>query len=123
MVSGKHYVRRCRECWFTETYGLPVIKKKIIYLDQFVISEMMKAVNDKLGRKQHIDKFWVELFEKLEVLSSLQLIICPDSTFHRRESMPYEFQALKRMYEHFSHGITFYDPATIRRFHCHAGRV
>jgi transcription elongation factor Elf1 len=116
MISGHHYTRRCRECWFTETYKLPEMKKKIVYLDQFVISNMMKAINQKLGKVKKVDPFWLKLFEKLDRLVKLQIIICPDSTFHRNESLLSYYQALKRMYEHLSGGATFYDPSTIRRF-------
>jgi hypothetical protein len=116
MISGHHYTRRCRECWFTETYKLPEIKKKIVYLDQFVISNMMKAINQKLGKVKKVDPFWLKLFEKLDRLVKLQLIICPDSTFHRNESLLSYYEALKKMYEHLSGGVSFYDPSTIRRF-------
>jgi len=115
MITGHRYTRRCGECWHSEGFGLPILDKKIIYLDQFVLSEMMKAVNRKLGKK-NVDKFWFALFEKLERLNKLQLIVCPDSTFHRNESLLFEPKAMKRMYEHFSNGVHFFDPGTIRRF-------
>jgi len=116
MIGGQRYTRRCRECWFTESYKLPELNKKIIYLDQFAISDMMKAVNDKIGKKDKVDQFYFTLFEKLEYLSSAQLIVCPDSSFHRSESLLSDYSALKQMYEHFSGGGTFYDPATLHRF-------
>ncbi|MFA5934202.1 MAG: hypothetical protein WC795_03230 [Candidatus Paceibacterota bacterium] len=116
MVSGHGYTRRCRECWFSDSFDLPKLSKKVIYLDQFAISEMMKAVNKKLGKEKNVDRFWFSLFEKLERLNKLQLIVCPDSTFHRGESLLFEPKAMKRMYEHFSNGVSFHDPATIRRF-------
>jgi len=115
-ISGHSYTRRCRECWFTESYKLPGIKKKIIYLDQFVISEMMKSINKKLKKTKTTASFWLTLFEKLDRLIKLQLIICPYSTFHRDESALYEFEAHRRMYEHLSNGTSFYDAGTIRRF-------
>lgn len=116
MISGRDYTRRCRECWFSDRFSLPALNKKVIYLDQFAISEMMKAINKKLGKEKHVDKFWFSLFEKLERLNKLQLIVCPDSTFHRSESMLFESRAMKRMHEHFSNGVSFEDPSTIRRF-------
>ncbi|MCE0499170.1 MAG: hypothetical protein LV481_14615 [Methylacidiphilales bacterium] len=116
LISGNGYTRRCRECWFSMSFKLPDLQKRVIYLDQFAISEMMKAVNDKLGKKHKIDTFYFTLFEKLELLTKAQLIVCPDSAFHRNESALYHYQSHKKMYEHLSHGITFYDPATIRRF-------
>lgn len=116
MISGRGYTRRCRECWFTDYFELPKLSKRVIYLDQFAISEIMKAVNKKLGKEKTVDKYWFSLFEKLEKLNKSQLIVCPDSTFHRSESMLFEAKSMKRMYEHFSNGVSFYDPATIRRF-------
>jgi hypothetical protein len=119
MVSGNHYLRRCRErtCWHTQRINLPEIKKKIIYLDQCAISNMMKALNpDVKGHERAVaDPFWQELFELLNVLGMLQLVVCPDSDEHRNESLLSPFYApLKRMYELLSHGSTFRDSEAIR---------
>lgn len=116
MVNSKSFTRRCRECWFIETYKLPPLTKKIIYLDQFAVSEMMKAVNKRLGKSAKIDQYWFDIFERLEALTKLQLIVCPDSTFQQEESVFHDYKALKRMYEQFSQGLSFYDPSTIKRF-------
>jgi len=115
-ISGNRFTRRCKECFYIEGYKLPKLNKKVIYLDQFVISLMMKALNNKLGKTKSTDSFWLALFEKIDRLIKLQLIICPDSTFHQDESAPYQFEAQRRMYEHLSNGSSFYDPGTIKRF-------
>lgn len=99
-------------------FSLPPIKKKVIYLDQFVISEMMKILNPntKAFQKGTVDKYWLNLFKKLDTLCKLQLIVCPDSFFHRHESLLSPFyDPLKRMYELLSGGITFFDYNDIRR--------
>lgn len=121
MVNGRNYVKRCRECWHSESYSLPELDKKVIYLDQFVISNMMKAVNSRLSKNDRVDEFFIQLFEKISKLCKLQVLVCPDSEFHENESSLSPFSAeLKRMYEHLSNGITLYDSATIRRFElCH----
>ncbi len=116
MVNTRSYTKRCRECWYSENYDLPALDKKIIYLDQFVISNMMKAINEKLGKKEKVDKVYLKLFEELDRMVKLQLIICPDSMYHRDESLLSFYKALKRMYEHLSYATTFYDSGTIRRF-------
>lgn len=122
-ISGGGYTRRCRECWHDQRYKLPPVKKKIIYLDQFVISKMMIALNPKHPSHERIlkdDPYWLELFKKLDRLLKLQLIICPDSFYHQDESIVTpNFKALKRIYEHFSDGTTFYDYETIVRFQVH----
>jgi hypothetical protein len=118
-IGGNWYTRRCRECWHTDDYPLPPLKKQVIYIDQFAISNMMKALNDEMesherAKKDPLYTFWLELFDVLERLSKLQLIVCPDSSAHRNESLmvPY-FDALKRMYEQLSHGVTFMDSAYV----------
>jgi hypothetical protein len=61
------------------------------------------------------DPFWVRLFETLEVASKMQIIVCPDSDEHRNESLVAPFYTrLKRIYEHFSNGVSFQDSRTIR---------
>ena len=83
---------------------------KVIYVDQFAISNMMKAID--VAAEAHdraaADPFWLALFEQLERVCKLQLAICPDSRQHFNESLvsPF-FDALKRMYEQLSHGVTF----------------
>ncbi len=116
MINSSQFVRKCLECKHHETYPLPELNKTVIYLDQFVISNMMKAINEKLGKKDKVDKIYLKMFEELDVLVKMQLIICPDSHFQRQESLLSFYSALKRMYEHLSHGTTFYDRLTIERF-------
>jgi hypothetical protein len=115
-IGGAWYTRRCRECFVTKSYPLPELTKKVIYIDQFAISNMMKALNDEMEshEKTKAEPFWLEMFDALERVSKLQLVVCPDSSAHRDESLmwPY-FGALKRMYEQLSHGISFHDAAHI----------
>lgn len=95
LIRTDRFWRRCKECLFPrpdekiESFPLPPIKKKIIYLDQFAISNMMKVLNPEIkshGRNQ-VDIFWFELFKKLDLLCKLQLIICPHSDIHTDESI------------------------------------
>lgn len=116
-IYSYHYARRCFECRYEKSFKLPPIPKKIIYLDQFVISEMMKSINPKLNKTNKVDPFFRVLFEKLDRLNKLQVIVCPESTIHFDESVVSTYYpALKRMYEQLAHNFTFYDPETIKRF-------
>ncbi len=84
------------------------------------ISDMMKILNPSIRGKKvgKVKPIWRKLFEKLDRLVKLQLIICPDSTMHYYESVvvPEYYQALKRMYEQLSDDVSFYDAETIKRF-------
>lgn len=116
-IHSGHYVRRCSECWHDESFKLPPVSKKIIYLDQFAISEMMKSINPLLNKMGKVDPFFKKLFEALDRLNKLQVIVCPESTNHFDESFvsPY-YPALKRVYQQLAHNFSFYDPDTIKRF-------
>jgi len=125
MICDHHYCRRCRECFYprgtesSASYPLPKLDKKIIYVDQFAISNMMKSLNPqtKAYQKGRLDGFWIRLFERLDSLCKLQLIICPVSDFHTNESLlsPY-FEPLKRMYKLLSQDVSFCDCETIKSF-------
>ena len=109
-VSGHSYSRRCRKCWHKGEYPLWPLARKVIYVDQFAISNMMKALNKATQAHSRVvaDPFWLMLFEKLDRVVKLQLAICPHSDAHRRESMVSDlFEPLKRMYEQLSHNTSF----------------
>jgi len=110
-ISKGSYSRRCRDCLhMVRRIPLPPVRKKIIYLDQYVVSNLMKLDNPTLQRTDKLaaNPFWQELRDLLTELRDLQLIVCPDSTSHVSESRISPFNAeLKRTYEHLSGGITF----------------
>jgi len=109
-IYGKRVLRRCRACSHRDFVTLPPIRKKIIYLDQFVISEFAKLKNPNARGHKAIaaNPFWQEFYDLLVELRELQLICCPDSWSHQQESRISGMNAdLKQMYEQFSGGITF----------------
>ena len=79
MIRANAYRRRCRDCWHSEEYRLPPLKKEILYLDQFVVSEIMKlrTVDAKGHQAVAAEPFWAELAALLVKLGRLQLICCP----------------------------------------------
>jgi len=110
LISGSRLMRRCRDCWHKRDYQLPKLRKKIIYLDQFVISNLMKLKNPATQGHATVaaDPFWRELHDILFRLRQLQMICCPDSGSHVEESRTSPFNAeLKKTYEGLSGGITF----------------
>jgi hypothetical protein len=115
VIGGLQYTRRCRECWHDDQYPLPPLCKKVIYLDQMVVSNMTKALHPTAAAGREIDPVWRELFEKLDVVCKMQLAICPDSETHREESAVWKHpEALRSMYERFSYGVTFRDAPSAR---------
>src|SRR5277367_5633765 len=102
--------RRCRECFHRADFPLPALKKKIVYIDQFAFSNIMKVLdpNVKGHERATADPFWRRLFETLSVVCHIQMVACPDSREHQHESLTSPFyKALKTTYEHFSGGVSF----------------
>ncbi len=116
-VSGNSYLKRCRACNLSSHLDLPPVKKKIVYVDQNGISNMMKALNpDAKGHERALENpFWLELYDRLDISGSMQLLLCPSSDTHGLESAASpDFAAYKRLYEHLSHGTRFRDLHSIR---------
>ena len=110
IINGSELMRRCRDCWHKQFYRLPDLRKRIIYLDQFVVSNLMKLDNPTLKGHQRVaaEPFWRDLRDLLFQLRQLQMICCPDSGSHEEESRISHFNAeLKKTYEALSSGITF----------------
>lgn len=123
-INSHRYYRRCAKCFYPQGnepsafYPLPDLNKKIIYIDQFVLSEMMKALNPSIKGHSNLPlrDFWVQLFSILDKLCKFQLIVCPESEFHTDESLISPFyKSLKRMYGQLSCGVSFYDQEAIKR--------
>ena len=116
-IRDSSYTRRCRECWHTHSLKLPELTKKVIYLDQFVMSNIMKMLSATAPGHERAksEPQWRELFEAIGLLRSMQLVVCPNSTEHHDESLISDFfEELKHTYEHFSTGISFLDPMSIQ---------
>jgi hypothetical protein len=110
LISRNQYMRRCRDCWHKQYFSLPKLQKKIIYLDQFVVSNLMKLDNPGLQRNDRLTRetFWKDLRGLLLQLREMQLICCPNSGSHEAESKISPFnEELKRTYEALSGGIGF----------------
>ena len=118
-IGGQQYVRRCRECRWTSSFPLPGLSKKVVYVDQMGISNMMKSLNPatRAHKQGNTSTVWRELFDRLDSLGKLQLIVCPDSEFHRNESLLSPFYpALKRLYDLLSQGVSFDHHHTIKEY-------
>jgi hypothetical protein len=72
--------------------------KKVIYIDQFAISDMMKAIDAKARGHNRVDPFWLRLFEALERVGKLRLAVCPSSPIHSEESLLAESLLRPRAY-------------------------
>jgi hypothetical protein len=88
-INAHSYDRRCVNCWCKGNFPLWPLNRKVVYIDQFAISDMMKSLNRAAEHHSRAaaDPFWLALFERLDRVVKLQLAICPYSDAHRHESM------------------------------------
>jgi len=106
VISGNEYQRKCKHCMSEKTYSLPQITKKIIYIDQYALSKMMRAIHPET--RDNSEPFWKILFGKLDRLVKLQLIICPMSSTHAQESrVTKDFKKIERINLQLSSGLSF----------------
>ncbi|MFA6430443.1 MAG: SEC-C metal-binding domain-containing protein [Candidatus Paceibacterota bacterium] len=117
--NSESYTRECIRCGYSKGFDLPKINKRVIYLDQFVISNLIKLLDKDhpSHKKIKADPFWEALFIKLETASKSQAIVCPDSFYHKDESLVggIDFRSAKRIYEHFSSGKTLHPSLMIEK--------
>ena len=111
-VGHELFKRRCRECRLTRDFFLPEVHKTILYLDQFVITNLMH-IHAKGEKKPQ--PFFHDIYKKLTRLSTLQAIVCPASTAHRFESMvSTKRQELTDGFKMLAHNVRFADFDDIR---------
>ena len=119
-VGGHSYTRRCKNCWEICYFELPPLQPRVLYLDQFFLSNVVKTLDPSTepSRRQRTDPlgFYRNAFEKIHRLCNLQLLVCPYSPVHYHESIVSNdyFSKLKRLYEMLSHGASFQAPTWIR---------
>lgn len=117
MVASDRITRRCRVCWHTASEDLPSLNKRIIYLDQNILSNIAKSLDPVWGsQRPEQDPFWTRAFDALDRVVKLQIAVCPSSPIHEQESLvaPH-FEILKRLYEYLGVGVEFEFPTLVHR--------
>lgn len=125
-IFSDYYLRKCSNCFYPDPrrnepeiyYILPHVSKRIIYIDQFALSYMVRALHPamKATGNSNTDNFWINLYQKLDRLIKMQIIICPQSSFHFQESVVSSFfEHLEKMYHLLSRGSKFADQNQIRK--------
>ena len=81
--------RGCNNCGEWDRYPLPVIKKEIIYLDQFFLSHAF--------RQQ--EQAFVDAAERIKDMAARQLVVCPYSSVHTDETHLWRHEQTEKLYE------------------------
>ena len=79
-VFRTYLYRGCKRCRYNEHVNLPVLRKKVLYLDQFFFSHAFRGGEVR----------FVEAADRITQLASLQLLVVPFSSIHEDETHQWE---------------------------------
>lgn len=121
-IGSNHYTRRCNSCWRPQgyepsnSYELPALSKKVIYLDQFALSNIAKVLTGiALRTDKSRQETWKEITSWVSRLVQAQLIACPSSWAHEEESATAEYyEILRRLSKNLASGVHFFHFDDIR---------
>ena len=105
---------RCSRCRYREDEPLPEVDKKVIYIDQFVFSELFKL---KAGtrREDKLTPFWQEVDAILHRVVHLQQAVLPHSNIHQAETIVSAWPSeLREYYEAIGGDIRFEDTSDVQ---------
>lgn len=117
-VEGRTCDRTCRRCQYREGRTLPPITKRLIYLDQFVITSILHTYRPETRRSpgRKVDPLWRELAERIFRLGAWQFLACPHTLIHMEESILDDrlFRYLQRIYNYLGFGVSVHFPARVQ---------
>ena len=91
---------RCTECRNSHSEILPELDKKLVYLDQFVFSNLFHLETGERQIRSNVD-FWIAVHQKLKRLVLLQQVLLPHSDVHHSETLVSMYSNdLRKCYEH-----------------------
>ena len=94
-VFSDRLTRRCASCGRpgpgerSVAEPLPAIRKKVLYLDQFVVSNFALLVDpDADPQRVARAERWRPVYDRVNALVTVQALVCPSSGFHTNEALP-----------------------------------
>lgn len=113
-IGGNRLSQRCQKCRFTENTALPALDKKVIYLDQFAISNIYKIRSGETLKQPHVHDFWVEFEKRIARAQMAQAAIFPPSNIHQDETIVSPFPSeLRIAHEMFGGDASLVDSETL----------
>jgi hypothetical protein len=115
-IGGNRLSQRCQKCKFIGQTILPRLNKRVIYLDQFAISNVYKIRSGESLRPVHVHNFWVEFERRIQRAKTSHAAIFPSSDIHMDETIVSRFSSELRVeHEIFGGGASFVDSGTLNR--------
>jgi hypothetical protein len=109
-VNDDSVTTRCKSCRYSHDEILPELDKRVIYLDQFAVSELYKIKEDKRRPGAPSEQFWRDFYSLANHAYLRQQVIFPVSNLHSDETIVWHSPAeLRLAHEMFSGETSFID--------------
>jgi hypothetical protein len=113
-VGGNRVTKRCKECRYSHDEVLPDVNKRVIYLDQFAVSELYKTKTKTRRPGAPHEQFWQDCYSLANRAYLRQQVIFPASNLHSDETIVWHSPAeLRLVHEMFSGENSFERTDTI----------
>ena len=107
-VGGNNATKRCKDCRYSHDEILPDVDKRVIYLDQFAVSELYKTKEGKRRPGAPSEKFWQSCYALADLAYKRQQVIFPASNLHSDETIVWHSPSeLRLAHEMFSGETSF----------------
>jgi hypothetical protein len=108
-VAGNNVTKRCKDCRYSHDEILPDVDKRVIYLDQFAVSELYKTKEGKRRPGAPSEKFWQSCYALADLAYKRQQVIFPASNLHSDETIVWHSPSELRLAHEMFSGETFFD--------------
>lgn len=108
-IGGNQVSQRCQRCRFSVPTPLPALDKKVIYLDQFAISNVYKIRAGETLKQPNVHDFWVDFDSRITRAQMSQAAIFPASDIHNDETIVSHFSSELRIAHEMFGGDTSFE--------------
>jgi hypothetical protein len=115
-VGGTVAEKRCAECRYSHGEILPDLDKRVVYLDQFAVSELYKTKTKTRRPAAPSEQFWQDCYALANRAYLRQQVIFPFSNLHSDETIVFHSpEELRLAHEMFSGETRFENTDSIAR--------
>jgi hypothetical protein len=108
LVGGNSVTKRCKKCAYSHSEVLPDVDKRVVYLDQFAVSELYKTKAKTRKQGAPHEQFWQDCYVLANRAYLRQRVIFPASNLHSDETIVWHSPAeLRLAHEMFSGETSF----------------
>jgi hypothetical protein len=115
-VGGTVVEKRCSECRYSHGEILPDLDKRVVYLDQFAVSELYKTKTKTRRPGAPSEQFWQDCYALANRAYLRQQVVFPVSNLHSDETIVFHSPAeLRLAHEMFGGETRFENSGTIAK--------